>query len=188
MDTAADHHDEDATRRLLKERSRVLARRNGASTAGADMLQLLTFSLGKEGFGIEVGHVQEVHPLRRQMWSRVPCSPAFIVGVVTIRGNIYSMMHLGRFLGIEASPVPENAHLLLVKSTHNGGGESIECCLVSDDIPRIEWVAPGSIRPASETVSPRSEKYIRGVTKDMRSIVNLERLLGDPAVIVDEAG
>lgn len=169
------------TDRILEERARIMARRPQEKASDEAFLQLLTFSLGQERFGVEVGFVQEVHPLKRQSWSLVPCTPDFIVGAVNIRGRIYSMMHVGRFLGIKTSSTSEKEHLLLVR-----GSGDMELCIVTDDMPEVERIPKESIQPSSGTISVKAQEYIHGVTKDMLTILNLKRILADPAIIVNE--
>lgn len=172
--------------RILQDRARMLSRQLETGNARDDILHLLTFTLGQERYGIEITYVKEVQPIKHQMWSEVPCAPRFIAGVVTIRGHIYSMMHIGRFFGAKTHALSENAHLVMITNAHNESAGAMELCLVSDDIPRIEPILPESIQPAPDAISQGTQAYIHGVAAPLLMVLNAGRLLSDPAVIVDE--
>lgn len=172
--------------RILEQRAHVLARQMTEDMLTGEFLYLLTFSLGKERVGVEIVFVQKVQPLKKQMWSPVPCTPDFIVGAVNIRGRIYSIMHIGRFLGLKPSPLSDAAHVLLVQGGGKGGPEEMELCILADDMPQEEKVPLTSIQPVSTGISSQTQAYIRGVTNDMLLILDLERLLSDPGIIVNE--
>ena len=174
--------------RILEERAQILARRPEAEEIEGEYINLLTFPLADEQFGIEAELVQEVQPLGKQMWSLVPCTPDFIVGAANIRGRIYSVMHIGRFLGIEARPVSDQAHLLLVRGADASGAAAMELCIVTDGIPQVRRIALDAIQSASTTVTAKIQEYVRGVTEDMLTVLDLERLLVDPGIVVQEEG
>ncbi len=170
----------------LERRARALARLPTEEAAEGDTLHLVTFPLGKERYGVEVTLVQEVQPLESQTWSLVPCTPDFIVGAVNIRGRIYSVMDMARFLGLPQRPPSEAAHVLLVQGGVQGDEGGMELGILADDVPQVITVSLAEVQPSSATVSTQAQEYVRGVTDDMLIILGLERLLSDPRIIVHE--
>jgi purine-binding chemotaxis protein CheW len=166
---------------VLERRAKALARPPTEEAAESETLHVVAFPLGEERYGIEVTMVQEVQPLEPHIWSRVPCTPHFIVGAVNIRGRVYSVMDAGRFLGLPSRSLSETGHVLLVR-----GEEGMELGILADDIPQVARVPLAEVQPASATVSSRAQEYVRGVTNDMLIILNLPRLLSDPGIIVHE--
>src|SRR5688572_1036467 len=57
-------------------------------------IDVLIFALGNEEFAIDTGYVSEVIPLK--MLTRVPGAPDFILGVVSRRGEIISVIDLNK--------------------------------------------------------------------------------------------
>ncbi len=169
---------------ILEQRARVLARLPTEEAAEGDTLHLVTFPLGEERYGVEVTLVQEVQPVESQTWSPVPCTPDFIVGAVNIRGRIYSMMDVARFLGLPRRPLSETAHVLLVRGGDQGGEGEVELSILADDVPQVASVPLAEVQPSSATVSTQVQEYVRGVTDDMLIILDVERLLSDPGIIV----
>jgi purine-binding chemotaxis protein CheW len=177
---------------ILEERARALARLPAEDEGEA--LHLVAFSVGKERYGVEITLVQEIQPLESQTWSPVPCTPDFVVGAVNIRGHVYAMMDIGRFLGLPSRPLPKTAHVLLVQDEGRNGrskpvlstGEGMELGILADDLPQVIHVPLSEIRSPSATISAQGQRYIRGVMADLLIVLDLKRLLSDPGIIVHE--
>jgi purine-binding chemotaxis protein CheW len=170
----------------LERRARALARLPTEVEVEGETLHLMTFPLGEERYGVEITLVQGIQPLQSQSWAQVPCTPGFIVGAVNIRGRIYSVMDIGRFLGLPPRPLSETAHVLLARSGEQGAGGEMEVGILADDLPQVANVPLAEVQPSSATISNQGQKYILGVTADMLIILDLKRLLSDPAIIVHE--
>lgn len=170
----------------LERRARALAGLPTEEAAEGKTLHLVTFPLGEERYGVEATMVQEVQPLERQTWSPVPCTPDFIVGAVNIRGHVYSVMDVGRFLGLPRPPLPETAHVLLVRGGQEGSEGAMELSILADDVPQVASVPLEGVHPSSAAVSAQAQEYVRGVTGDMLIVLDLERLLSEPSIIVHE--
>ncbi len=171
---------------ILQRRARALARLPTEEETEGETLHLLTFPLGEERYSVEITLVQEVQPLESQVWSRVPCTPDFIVGMVNIRGRIYSVMDIGRFLGLPRRPLSEAAHVLLVRGGDQGGEGEMELSILADDVPEVITIPLAEVHPSATTVSTQAQEYVRGVTDDMLVVLNLEHLLSEPRIIVHE--
>ncbi len=167
---------------ILAERARLLAKLPERRTASGEILEVLTFHLGTEYIGIPTDGVHEIQPLSAHNWSRVPCAPDFIVGIVNLRSRIYSIMDLTVFWGLPPRPLSDNAHILLVR----GGHQKMELTLLTDDLDKVYQLRMDQLNPTPPTVSARVQGHVRGVTADMMMVLDLESLLSDPAVIVSE--
>ena len=169
---------------ILEKRARILARRPAESVIENDVLKLISFPLGHERYGVDITLIQEVQPLKQQNWSCVPCTPDFISGVVNIRGRIYSLMDIGRFLGLPTRPKSEQEQVLLVRSKNQE--ETVELGILADNVPEVVTVFMSDMQAAPTTLSDKAREFVRGVTKEMLIILDLKRLLSDPRIIVDE--
>lgn len=171
---------------ILENRARVLARAREAEIREQDVLQLLNFPMGEEHFGLEIQFVREIQPLKRQMWSLVPCTPDFIVGAVNIRGRIYSMMNIAAYLSIGVAPIPESAHAVLIRGRSMPENRLMEFCILADDRPGFENVSSADVQPASVAVSSAAQGYVKGVTQGMLMILDIEKLISDPGIIIND--
>jgi purine-binding chemotaxis protein CheW len=161
---------------ILEERARALAR--VAEVGEGEGMQLVVFSLANETYGIETDYVKEVQPL--QHVSPVPCTPNFVVGVINIRGSIYSVVDIRGFFGVPRQGITDLTKVILV----NAAG--LEVGILADDVSGAISVPLAEIKPPLAVQATVKEEYVQGVTKDMLVILNLEALMGDERIIVHE--
>jgi purine-binding chemotaxis protein CheW len=171
---------------ILEERARSLARLPEKKASSGETLEVLTFHLGTEYVGIPTEGVHEIQPLSVHHWSRVPCAPDFIVGIVNLRSRIYSIMDLTVFWGLPSRPLSEKAHILLVRGGHGSDHQEMELTLLTDDLDKVCHLRMDDLNPTPPTVSAKVQGHVRGVTADMMMVLDLESLLSDPQIIVCE--
>jgi purine-binding chemotaxis protein CheW len=161
-------------RAILAERARMLAK--STEIESGQTTQLVVFSLANETYGIDSDYVREVQPLRDV--TPVPCTPAFVVGIINIRGAIYSVIDIREFFGVPKQAITDNTKVILV----NAAG--LEVGILADDVTGALNVPLAEIKPPLDTKIGTKEEYVRGVTKNMLIILDLEALLGDERIIV----
>lgn len=172
--------------KILADRARDLARSGETESDLKDVLRLLSFSMGEERFGLDLHYIQEIQPLKREMWSPVPCTPGFIVGAVNLRGRIYSIMDIAAYLEISVEVNMEKAHVLLIRGETVPERTLMEFCILAEDRPKLEQIQPAMVQPASGTLSAKGQEFVRGVTSDMLMILDMEKLISHPGIIVKE--
>jgi purine-binding chemotaxis protein CheW len=57
-----------------------------------ELLQLVTFGIGEEEFGIDILKVQEI--IRTMAITKVPNSPPYVEGVINLRGKVIPVIDL----------------------------------------------------------------------------------------------
>jgi purine-binding chemotaxis protein CheW len=74
--------------------------------------QYLTLGLGRETFGIDIENVQEIPDYR--VPASLPQAPAFLVGMIDVRGQSYPVIDLRTKLGLPPeAPTPATRIILL---------------------------------------------------------------------------
>ncbi|MBK8535277.1 MAG: chemotaxis protein CheW [Candidatus Competibacteraceae bacterium] len=174
------------TQHLLEKRARLLARLPEAPRDGRETLELVTFHLGAEYIGLPSALVYETQPLRTLQWAPVPCAPPFIVGILNLRGHLCSIMDLAQFWGLPARPLADKAHVLRVRGGVCADGKAMELMLLADDVPQVGEIPLSSLSSPPATLPMQVQDYVRGVSPDLLIVLDLERLLSDPQLIVDE--
>ena len=169
---------------ILENRARKLAQLPESDKDDHDIFHALTFNIGDERYAVDIQRVREVHPLNRL--ARVPCTPDFVIGAVNIRGHIYSVIDIVRFMGLSSGSLPESVYILLVQETISSEKDPLETCIISHNVPQVCRIGLNDIQPPSTTISGDAQIYVRGVLDDMTIILDLERILNDPKLIVDE--
>src|SRR5260221_3054928 len=91
---------EPSAEEVLKRRAEQLAKLPHAAEAG-DEVEVLVCSVGGERYAVETRH------LRAVQWTSgitpVPCTPGFVVGIVSVRGEIVTLLDLASMIGLGAT-------------------------------------------------------------------------------------
>ena len=163
---------------ILEERAAALARSSDNEETSGETISMVVLAVGDERYGVEVQDVQEIEPLDKL--TPIPGTPAFWAGVVNLRGSMYAVLDVERYLGLPASEPAANPKVALVSRSGLSVG------LLVDDVAEIRKLGSSEIGPPVAHGSSKAQ-VVRGVTPDMLSIVDVEALLADPALVVEDA-
>lgn len=89
------------------------ARIPGTKNESPDLLQLVSFCIGDEVFGVDILKVQEIN--RMIQIAKVPNSPCFIEGVINLRGRIIPVVDLRVRLGMRKIEHGRNTRIIIVE-------------------------------------------------------------------------
>jgi len=172
--------------RILEERASRLAQLTEENGVPKKLIELATFHLGKEHMGIPTSLVCETQPLRAHLWTKVPYTPSFIIGIINLRSRIYSIMDISRFLELPSQTVTENTHILLVRGGLCTDGREMELTFITDDLPQIQTIPLDTIHHPPDSIPAQVQIFVQGVTPEMLIVLNINRLLSDPRIIINE--
>lgn len=167
----------DSAERILRERAAALARRP-VEQADNDRLELLEFGLAHERYALETRHVQEVHPFRDL--TPLPGTPPFLLGIVNLRGHIVPVLDLKKFFELPEQGLTDLHRIILVR------GEDMEFGLLADTIIGVRALPMASLQPSLPTLTGIRADYLLGVTEERLVVLALDRILADPAILVDQ--
>lgn len=166
------------TRNLLKTRALAMAREPEQKIGSSATMELLTFSLSTETYGIESAYVREVHPL--EAFTPLPGVPSYILGLIHVRRQIMPVVDLKKFLNLPDSGLGELNKVLIL---HN---EEMEFGILADVVYGIQTVDLKDINATPPTVTGIGEAFLTGVTKEGLIVLNASTLLGDQKMVVEE--
>ena len=146
--------------------------------AADTMLELLEFRLAKERYAVETRHVQEVHPLREL--TPLPGTPAFLLGIVNVRSRILPVLDLKKFFDLPEQGLTDLHRIILVR------GNDLELGLLADVVVGVRSVPAASLQPSLPTLTGIRADYLKGVTDERLVVLDLERILADPKIVVHE--
>jgi len=162
---------------ILRRRAQALARIPSPPSSDT-MLELLQFGLASERYAVECRFVQEVHPLRDL--TPLPCTPAFIAGIVNVRGRVLPVIDLKKFFGLPERGLTDLHRTIVIR------GHDLEVGLLADVIIGISSVPAGSLQPSLPTLTGIRAEYLKGVTEQSLVVLSVDRILLDPKIIVHE--
>ena len=137
-----------------------------------DTLQIVTFMVGNEQCGIHIMKVQEI--IRVIGAVRVPKAPAYVGGVINLRGKIVPVIDLRNRMGKSVTEYTDSSRIIVVDSGSRLAG------LVVDAVIDVINLNHNEIEPCPAIDENTKSKYIKGIgKKDERliTILNLEDLL-----------
>ena len=166
-------------RRILEERARALARAPEADEVEEGATGMLVMRVAKERCAVPVESVKEIEDLGEL--TTLPGIPDMWAGLVNLRGSVYPVLALARYLELGRHEPVEGARVVVLAA----GG--MEVALLVDAVEEIRRVAAADVGPLLvDGRGPRSEVF-RGVTADMVSVLDPEALLSAPGLVVDQA-
>ena len=162
---------------ILRARALALARpQQGGAAEGA--LELLEFRLAQECYGVETRHVSQVVPLGEL--TPVPCTPPFVLGIVNVRGRIIPVIDIKKFFDLPDRGLTDLHQVILVR------GNEMELGLLADVIVGVRSVALDGLQGSLATLSGQRADYLKGVSAERLVVLDLDRMLADPKIIVHE--
>jgi purine-binding chemotaxis protein CheW len=143
-----------------------------AKTETTKPRELISFIIGKQEFCVDIMSVREIRG-----WSPatpLPHSPAFVRGVINLRGAVLSIVDLASRLGLPSSE-PSARHVIIVAQV----GHQIAGLLV-DAVTGILTVTPETIRPTPDVASEMARSFVKGVLaidNRMITLITLDHVL-----------
>lgn len=147
---------------------------NATKSSGGDViLQLVTFTLGSEEYAVDILKVQEIN--RMKEITRVPNSPAYVEGVINLRGKVIPVVNIRKKFGLPEKENDEQSRIMIIDI------QGITMGLVVDSVSEVLRVPSGIVEPTPPMASTISTEFIRGIAKlEDRLIIllDMDRLLG----------
>lgn len=159
--------------------SNAPARSTGAAAAPA--AQFLTFVLGEEVFALDIRSVREI--IQVGPMTTVPLMPAFVRGVINLRGAVVPVIDLHARFGRGAARLGKKS-CIVIFDAQGAGGERVELGLLVDAVSEVIEIPSDQIEPAPGFGGAVRREFIRGMGKvGSRFVILLEP---DRAFDVDE--
>lgn len=141
----------------------------------AKKIQLVVFRLGKELYGVNISSVQEI--VRVPGVTQVPDAPAFLEGVINLRGRIVPVIDLRKRLGLAAAEKDKASRVLVTEKEGKVVG------LLVDAASEVLRITSEEVEAPPEMISAIGVEYITGVAKveerliillDLKKILSVE--------------
>jgi purine-binding chemotaxis protein CheW len=150
--------------------------------AAVPQVQLVTFSVGGEEFGLDVFSVHEI--LRHQEVTPVPRAPAFVEGVLDVRGTVVPVVDLRRRFEVAEIGYDDETRIVLVEFA----GERLG--LVVDSVTEVLRAPETSISAPPAYIKGLSAEFIRGIVRHNGRLIilmDLDRILSSEERIALES-
>ena len=152
------------------DEQRAPAQYAGASTtpakaAPAAAIRVLLFALGEQVYGCDIATVREIIPQRRT--TRLPGAPAFVCGLINLRGTIVTVLDLARRLERSTGAKADGSYIMVEVGTKLVG-------IAVDDVMDVRALTEDEIEAA--TADETRGGVVRGMGRlgDERMVVLLD--------------
>ena len=140
-----------------------------------NMLQLVSFKLKQEEFGVNILQVQEI--IRMQEITNVPNAPEFVEGVINLRGRVIPIVDLRKRFGLESKEHSSATRIIVVMIG------DVQVGLIVDEVSEVLRISEDTVEPPPPIVAGIESDYIKGVGKledrllillDLNKILSME--------------
>jgi len=149
---------------------------------GAERSEFLTFALGEELYGIEILKVQEIRGYEQV--TTIPNSPAFLKGVINLRGTIVPIIDLRIKLNFEKVEYTKFTVVIIINIGTRVFG------VVVDSVSEVMALTPEQIRPAPDFSGSFDAQYLMGLaTVEGKTLIlmDIEKLMsGSDLGLIDK--
>ena len=127
------------------------------SGQGKELLQLVSFNIGSEEFGVDILKVQEIN--RMVEITKVPQAPHYVEGVINLRGKVIPIIDLRKRFNLDVKEYDKNTRIVVVDISGNIMG------MVVDSVSEVLRLPSNTIEAPPEIVTGVNSDYIKGVAK-----------------------
>jgi len=136
------------------------------------LLQLVSFKIGEEEFGIEILRVREIN--RMINVTRIPNSPVYIDGVINLRGKVIPVIDLRSCLGLKRRDHDKDTRIVITELDDKVVG------FVVDTVSKVLRIPRSVTEPPPLITTGINAEYITAVGKledRMITLLDLNKIL-----------
>ena len=136
----------------------------------------LTFKLVNEEYGLEILKVREI--IGMMSITKVPRTPAFVRGVINLRGKVIPVIDLRRKFGMENVADTEETCIIVVDVSK--AGEKLQIGILVDSVSEVLDIKGDDIEDAPSFGTNLDTDFIMGMAKakgTVKILLNIEKVL-----------
>lgn len=137
-----------------------------------ELLRWVTFNLDKEIYGVNVMQVREV--LRYTDIAPVPGAPAYVLGIINLRGNVVTVIDTRMRFGLSTAAITDNSRIMIIESDKQQIG------ILVDSVSEVVDLKTSDIDDTPNVGTEESAKFICGVCNrndELLILIDLNKLL-----------
>jgi purine-binding chemotaxis protein CheW len=137
------------------------------SSRDSTTYQFVGFRLGGEDYAIAITKIQEIIVMKPI--TRIPQMPAFIEGLINLRGSVIPIINLRTLFGLPGCEIDDETRTIIV----NVGDRTIG--YIVDEVTQVMRIGGDQIQPAPVTITAASKQHIAGLARlEDRLLIILE--------------
>ncbi len=140
--------------------------------------KFVTFALNETSYCINLKYVKEV--TNKTNIIQLPCSPDYIEGLMTVRGDFITVINFKKFLNLTKTDYSQKPKVIIVDS------EQYKIGFLVDEIFEIADIPEELIDNKKTSIEDSfiSSEIIRG--NDIQLLINMDKVMSDEKMFIDE--
>ncbi len=151
-------------------------------TVSTGTMQLVSFHLADETFGVEITKVREINLMCDI--THVPQSPPFVKGLINLRSNVIPVVDLRTLFGLPENELDSDSRIMVMQV----GPRSIG--IIVDGVDEVLRISNRDIAPPPATVSGVGNEYLEGLVRleeQLLILLDIDRVLGGESLVPNAA-
>jgi len=164
---------------ILQSRAKKLAVKEKEKKR-REKIDLVEFKLADERYGVECRYVREVYPLKTL--TSIPGTPDFVRGIVSVRGEIVSVVDLKLFFQMPQRGLTDMTRVIILSGSAHGG--KMEFGILAEEVMGTVSLELQGLQPPLPTLTGIRAEYLKGISKERLVVLDAPKLLSDKKMIV----
>lgn len=153
----------------------ALVKKDAAASTN-ELIQLVSFMLADEEYGVEVLKVREI--IRMPSITKMPNTPAYVEGIINLRGKVIPIISMRKRFGLQDAENSSHTRIMIMDVAGGMTG------FVVDGVSEVIRIHSSEIQPPPSMVLSGGvgQEFITGVfnrTEKLLIIMDVERMFSD---------
>lgn len=131
--------------------------------------QCLTFTLGQDVYAVDITSVLEI--LEHRELTTVPMMPAFLRGVLNLRGRVVPVVDLALRLGRGRTELARRTCVVIVRADRGDGSPPQDVGVLVDEVAEVVTLLDSEIEPAPDFGAGVPAGYLHGMARNGQGFV-----------------
>ncbi len=172
-------YEEEYIKKILKERAKRISSTNIESISTRDnYISGLLFKLSDEVYVVDTSYVNEVVFIKEV--TPLPATPAFLLGIINVRGKIISVIDLRKFFSLSDRGITNLNRVIVIE------GNDMEFGILVDEILGNSSVSIDNLQKDITGITEVADNYIKGVCKNNEIVIDILKIINDNKIIVND--
>lgn len=134
--------------------------------AAAETIQFIVIRLGEEQYGIDIRSIDNI--VRMQSITRIPKMPAFLKGVINLRGEVIPVISMRQKMDLDDDVITKATRILVLKLEQEGN-----VGFLVDEVKEVVTLSVNEIEKITYNAKEEKSSLINAVGKHNGELISL---------------